>query len=75
MNKYTGKLTLKNDLHGTEATVIVKDGIISTASLKRARKKLCGMKDCACGDIRGIQDMIIDICYDYNGEYAKVSEK
>ena len=75
MGKINGKLTLRNDYHNTEATVIVKNGIISHSSLKRARAKLCGMKNCYCGDIRGIQDMIIDICYDWDGEFAKVAEK
>ena len=50
------KLTLKNDFHNTRATVIVKDGYISAGSMRRARKKLCGMHDCCCGDIRGPQD-------------------
>ena len=75
MNKFNGKLTLRNDFHNTEATVIVKNGIIFHSSLKRARAKLCGMKNCYCGDIRGTQDMIIDTCYDRDGEYAIVAEK
>lgn len=75
MKKYNGRLTLRNDVHGTEATVIVRDGIISHASLARARRILCGMGDCACGDIRGTQDMIIDLCYDRDGEYATVAQK
>lgn len=70
-----GKLTLRNDFHNTEAIVIAKNGIISHSSLKRARAKLCGMKNCCCGDIRGPQDMIIDTCYDRDGEYARVAEK
>ena len=73
MNKFNGKLTLRNDFHNTEAIVIAKNGIISHSSLKRARAKLCGMKNCYCGDIRGTQDMIIDICYDRDGEYAIVA--
>ena len=75
MKKYNGKLTLRNDFHHTSATVTVKDGVISGSSLKRAKKKLCGMKDCSCGSIRGRQDMVIDVCYDYDGEYATVSHK
>lgn len=68
-------ITLRNDFHNTEAKVKVNNGIISGSSLKRAEKKLCGMSDCACGNIRGEQDMIIDICYNYDGRYAKVYEK
>lgn len=75
MNKFNGRLTLRNDFHGTTAAVIVKNGIISHSSLKRVRAKLCGMKDCSCGGIRGIQEMFFDYCYDRDGEYAKVYEK
>lgn len=74
MNKYNGKLTLRNDFHNTEATVIVKNGIISHSALKRARAKLCGIQECSCGEIRGPQDMIIDRCYDCDGEYVNVSK-
>lgn len=70
---YTGKLTLRNDFHQTEATVLVKNGVISPRSLKRARKKLCGMRDCCCGGIRGTQDMVIDLWFGEQGEYARVS--
>ena len=77
---YSGKLTLRNDFHNTEATVIVKDGVISAGSLKRAEKKLCGMKDCCCGGIRGRQYtkdgtlIIVEREYDYYGEYARIFE-
>lgn len=60
MEKYSGKLTLKNDFHNTETVVVVKDGVITARSMQRAFKILCGIKDCQCGGIRGPQDMIID---------------
>ena len=70
------KVTLRNNFHNTTSTVFAVDSVISSSSLKRARKKLCGMGDCLCGDIRGPQDKIIDICYSYSaGEFAQVSEK
>jgi len=50
------KITLRNEFHGTKATVIVRDGYISAGSMRRALKKLCGMNDCCCGVIYGPQD-------------------
>ena len=63
------KITLKNNFHNTQATVISRDGIINTASLKRASHKLCGMDGCTCGGIRGPQDVELrgDIDRDGNG--------
>lgn len=78
--KYSGKLTLTNNFHNTNATVVVKNGIISEGSLNRAEKKLCGMSDCCCGNIRGSQflpngtQIIVEELYDYNGRYAKIYE-
>ena len=70
MKKYSGRLILRNDFHNTEVVVIAKEGILSESSLNRARKKLCGIKECLCGDIRGRQDKIID----FYENYAKVWE-
>lgn len=47
------KATLINNFHGTETTVIVKNGIISRRTYKRAIRNLCGVRDCLCGGIRG----------------------
>ncbi len=71
--KYTGKLTLRNDFHNTEATVKVNNGRIKADAMKRAEKKLCGMKECSCGGMRGPQDMIIEQNH-RAGDYT-VSEK
>jgi len=46
-------LTLKNDFHNSSATVRVTDGFISARGWERARKLLCGIRDCKCGGIRG----------------------
>ena len=59
-DKYQDKLTLSNDFHNTETVVMVKDGIISAGSMKRAKKKLCGMKDCQCGGLRGEQAVVLE---------------
>ena len=63
------KITLKNNFHNTQATVISRDGIISTSSLRRATRKLCGMDGCTCGGIHGPQDVGLrgDIDRDGNG--------
>ncbi|MDY6957560.1 MAG: hypothetical protein SVK08_00250 [Halobacteriota archaeon] len=43
------KIILSNDLHNTTATVqMTEDGFVANKSLSRARKKLCGIKDCHC---------------------------
>lgn len=72
--KYSGKLTLKNNFHNTEAVVIVQDGIIGERAYARALKKLCGISECCCGGTRGPQDMIIEECWDFesNKPYAVV---
>ena len=63
------RITLKNNFHDTQATVISRDGIISASSLKRASRKLCGMDDCTCGGLRGPQDVELrgDLDRDGNG--------
>lgn len=62
------KATLKNDFHNTEATVLVSEGKVSEAAMIRAGKKLCGIKDCTCGGVRGTQDFNIENLY--NGFYS-----
>ena len=47
------KVELRNDFHNTKACVFARDGIVSGRSMARARRKLCGMADCRCGQIRG----------------------
>ena len=56
------KLVLRNDLHSTQAAVIVNDGQISNKAIRRAERVLCGMADCYCGGIRGPQDKILERC-------------
>ena len=62
------KATIKNNFHNSEVNVLVKDGKISETSMIRAGKKLCGIKDCTCGGVRGPQDYIIKNLY--NGFYS-----
>lgn len=52
------KITLTNDFHNTEANVLAErlsngNLSININQYKRACRKLCGMNDCMCGDIRG----------------------
>lgn len=42
------KITLNNNVHGTQATVITANGRITDSQYRRAEKKLCGMDDCRC---------------------------
>lgn len=75
------KITLKNDFHNTEINLVVKDGKLSPAQVKRSRKALCGIAGCTCGDelgTRGQQDlpegMEVIPRQDRNGEiWAKVN--
>lgn len=54
------KITLYNDFHNTEITLIVKNGMLSPAQVKKSKKALCGIAGCTCGDelgTRGNQDL------------------
>jgi hypothetical protein len=70
------KITLTNDFHNTSVTLIVKDHNpgdaveISSSQYYRARRALCGMETCGCGDTRGgdyalysDHDRYGDLCY------------
>ena len=46
------KIKLTNSFHRTEAYVIPKNNVVMHQSAQRAFKKLCGMKDCCCGETR-----------------------
>ena len=63
-------VTIKNNFHGTEARVksevfwaedinskSVLRVILSDTQANRVGRKLCGMKDCTCGGIRGPQEL------------------
>jgi len=52
------KVILENDYHQTTAVVYAKGGVISARAMRAARKKLCGMSDCSCGDIRPMDNRI-----------------
>ena len=60
LKPFSGRLTLRNDYHATQAVVVAKNGIVSSASLKRAENKLCGRLGCFCGRIVGEQDLTIE---------------
>ena len=52
------KITLRNDNHNTSINLIVKDGKLTEAQVKRAKSALC-CSDCCCSDDfgrRGDQD-------------------
>ncbi len=53
------KIQLTNNLHNTSVGIIPhkdKDGdyYLSSSQIKRAKKALCGMRDCACQNIQEI---------------------
>lgn len=55
-------ITLKNNFHGTEVRLIPRNGRLSPAQMRRARRVLCGLSECKCGGIRGPQE------YDVEGD-------
>lgn len=51
-------LTIRNDFHGTR-TWILTDRPLTKARIASVRRRLCGCRDCKCGDAlggRGPQD-------------------
>lgn len=55
------KVTLHNDYHNTEVTVIPPaNGHLSARQTRRVEKALCGMSDCTCGTIRGHQEVMVE---------------
>ena len=45
------KMVLTNEFHGTSAVVLVGlDGWLNPNQVRRARRKLCGIEGCRCGD-------------------------
>ncbi len=75
MKTNRSKTTLRNNFHGTEATVFALDGIISGRAMRRAENKLCGISDCTCGKLRGPQEVyLVPISYAGDGDYRVVSE-
>jgi len=62
-------ITLKNNFHNTSTRLRVTDLTLATdldtetdfvctitkSQYERAKRKLCGMKDCTCGSVRGPQ--------------------
>lgn len=63
MNGKKQKITLGNDFHNSSAVVIAEIDerddrryvMLSKSQYDRARRKLCGLSQCTCGGIRGIQ--------------------
>ena len=49
-------ITLKNNFHGTSVNLRPRNGRLSPAQMRRARRVLCGPSDCQCGGIRGPQE-------------------
>lgn len=61
-------ITLHNDFHNSRARVRPDaQGRISARALRRAEDRLCGIRGCCCGGIRGAQNPSLDYMYDGNG--------
>jgi len=53
-------ITLKNNFHGTSVNLRPRNGRLSPAQMRRARKVLCGLSECKCGGIRGPQEYEVE---------------
>lgn len=51
----TMRRILKNDFHNTEVNLNVKNWNLSANQIKRARKILCGIDGCTCGNVAGMR--------------------
>ena len=49
-------ITLKNNFHSTSVNLRPRNGRLSPAQMRRARRVLCGLSECQCGGIRGPQE-------------------
>jgi hypothetical protein len=47
------RVTIKNDYHNTTVVVVSRGRILSPSQIKRARRILCGVAGCTCGDFMG----------------------
>lgn len=48
------KVKLTNDFHNTETTIQVNEGgLVPLSQIKKAKKDLCGTKDCTCSNASG----------------------
>ena len=58
------RITLKNNFHSTEYTLVVPFGLpLSEYQIRRCRKRLCGVEDCLCGGVlgeRGPQNVVVE---------------
>lgn len=68
------KTKLTNNYHNTECNVIAKkDSTLTYNQIITARKKLCGIKDCTCGDVAGCRPCQVDEMH--NGVYRLIAER
>ena len=62
------KIELRNNFHNTLVILHMKGAYPTVAQIKRARKELCGIKGCSCGNVlgeRGPQTVIIGESQEY----------
>ena len=67
------QITLRNDYHNTEVNMRPRNGRLTKGQIDIAKRQLCGVKGCACGDAmgcRGKQAVRIEIIIDRAGNVA-----
>ena len=61
------KLTLTNDFHNTEVTLVPKGNLLSPSQVKRSWRTLCGISGCCCcneAGARGNQEVELEFNQD-----------
>lgn len=72
----TKKITLCNEFHNTEINLVAKidacgNMLLSNGQVSKARRTLCGIDGCKCGDAAGCRPQMVE--YQQNGS-ARVLE-
>jgi hypothetical protein len=56
------KVTITNDFHGTEITLIQRNGgYLTRTQILKARRTLCGISDCRCGGALGERGCAVEV--------------
>ena len=73
------KITLKNQFHGTEVTLNAKETdngyLISKSQGARAKRELCGIHTCTCGDELGQRNHGYYIVHQSNGDFLLTTKE
>ena len=74
MNANTMKITLSNEFHGTKINMVAKlanggNAYLTKSQVARARRALCGINGCTCGDAAGCRPQMVEDSGSFDGAY------